>query len=209
QYDVVQASTFQACLLPTSTRTRGEITPPTAAATHSLPVALYLSLLSMSLSLPLFLPLSLSTVIKASTFQANCPQLHAHTARFYTRYSCSTAACVFVSPVSTLEQSYQHLPLHSSLHRTDITGRPRGDKMCLAHKTPTMISLNATHCKYVSCRRSPSYGCVSESTKGLRIFCSEHGKGQKGMSNVKDTRCAEPECKTLANYGFGKSTYCG
>ncbi|CAN0044822.1 unnamed protein product, partial [Pylaiella littoralis] len=29
------------------------------------------------------------------------------------------------------------------------------------------------------------------------------------MSNVKDKRRAEPECKTLANYGFGKSTYCG
>lgn len=97
----------------------------------------------------------------------------------------------------------------SSLHRTDTTGKPRGDKMCFAHKTPTMISLNATQCKYAGCRRSPSYGCVSESTKGLRIFCSEHGKGQKGMSNVKDKRCAEPECKTLANYGFGKSTYCG
>ncbi|CAN0550809.1 unnamed protein product, partial [Ectocarpus sp. 12 AP-2014] len=81
--------------------------------------------------------------------------------------------------------------------------------MCFTHKTPTMISLNATHCKYAGCRRSPSYGCVSESTKGLRMFCSEHGKGQKGMSNVKDKRCAEPECKTLANYGFGKSTYCG
>ncbi|CAB1108237.1 unnamed protein product [Ectocarpus sp. CCAP 1310/34] len=93
-------------------------------------------------------------------------------------------------------------------HR-DTTGKPRGDKMCFAHKTPTMISLNATHCKYAGCRRSPSYGCVSEPTKGLRIFCSEHGKGKKGMSNVKDKRCAEPECKTLANYGFGKSTYCG
>ncbi|CAM9191368.1 unnamed protein product [Pylaiella littoralis] len=81
--------------------------------------------------------------------------------------------------------------------------------MCFAHKTPTMISLNATHCKYAGCRRSPSDGCVSESTKGLRIFCSEHGKGKKGMSNAKDKRCAEPECTTLANYGFGESTYCG
>ncbi|CAN0548909.1 unnamed protein product, partial [Ectocarpus sp. 12 AP-2014] len=93
-------------------------------------------------------------------------------------------------------------------HR-DTTGKPLGDKMCFTHKTPTMISLNATHCRYAGCRRSPSYGCVSESTKGLRIFCSEHGKGKKGMSNVKDKRCAEPECRTLANYGFGNSTYCG
>ncbi|CAN0573477.1 unnamed protein product, partial [Ectocarpus sp. 12 AP-2014] len=180
--------------------TRREYTRYCCGDTFATCCSLSLSTLSLSLSLPLFISLSLSTVVEACTFQANCPQLHAHAARFNTRYSCSTA-----------HMSRKPTPssLHSSLHRTDTTGKPRGDKMCFTHKTPTMISLNATHCKYAGCRRSPSYGCVSESTKGLRIFCSEHGKGKKGMSNVKDKRCAEPECRTLANYGFGKSTYCG
>lgn len=95
--------------------------------------SLYLSLLSMSLSLPLFLSLSPLHNSRSVYISSQLPTTTRTHGEIYTRYCCSTAACVFVLPVSTQEQSYQHLPPYAPLFIVQIPLGSHVGTRCVSH----------------------------------------------------------------------------